>query len=266
MKNKRQKIFFILSLAAIFLALLLSAFPLAYSENEKINALLQEIIPLLCALPLPLFFLITEEKGLFAKPKHLLWLAPCLLVAINNLPWSSLFKGDCTLDNPSFSLVFLFACYCLTVGLFEECIFRGLLFPFLLDRFPKNKKGFLASFFLSSCLFGLAHLVNLFYGAPPTATLLQVLYTTLVGGLCAFALWKTQNIFSPVLVHFLYNFCGLLLDNRLGLGSGLLFDCFTIVITAVIGILVGVIVLVSLFSVDDDKIKPLYDKLNIPFA
>ena len=144
------------------------------------------------------------------------------------------------------------------MGIFEECIFRGIIFSVLASRLSRNRKGFIQTYVISSFIFGVAHLFNGF----SFGTLLQICYTTLTGGLFAFALIKTKNIFCCGVIHAIYNFCGLLMAEQ-GMGSGIVFDVGTTVMMAIVSIVVGVYVLRKVFTCPDDEIKELYAKLGV---
>ena len=155
----------------------------------------------------------------------------------------------------------LFAGYCLLVGLFEECVFRGVIFSLLAGVLPKNRKGFILTFVLSSVVFGVAHLLNGF----SVGTLVQVAYTILTGGLFAFCLIKTKNVLCCAAVHATYNFCGLLFgeSKAMGLGTGVVFDLGTVITMLVVSVLVGIFVLWKVISYPEKERVELYQKLSV---
>ena len=61
------------------------------------------------------------------------------------------------------------------------------------------------------------HLLNLF-GGFSGAVFLQVGYSFLLGGMCAFTLLCTKNIFCAAAVHAVFNFCGQFVE-RFGRGA-----------------------------------------------
>jgi membrane protease YdiL (CAAX protease family) len=89
-------------------------------------------------------------------------------------------------------------------GFMEEAIFRGLLLRILLPG------GLMRAAFLSSLLFALAHLLNLFMGANLYATILQVAVAFLAGLVFTAPLAITRNIWLLVIIHGLSNFVGYL--------------------------------------------------------
>ncbi len=261
---KSKQVWRWIAFGALFMtACILSVIPIRYSSDARMNAMLRTLIPLLFSLPIAVAFLYGERKGLFARPVQIVWMVVALAVALNNLPWLSWLNGDCTFALVAKGTGAVFLLYCLAVGLFEEIVFRGLLFPCLIEAFSKTKKGLVMAFVISSVLFGVAHLGNLFVGAGIGDTLLQTVYSTLIGGLCAFVLLKTKNIVCPSLIHILYNFCGLLFDGKVGLGTGIPFYLPTLILTVVVGLLAGIIVIIALFSYTDQERKELYERMGI---
>ena len=156
---------------------------------------------------------------------------PALLVAVNNLPAISLATGDCGItDTPLWVAIFFVQCMC--VGFFEELAFRGLLFPYFLKKCKTRLHVFLC-IAGTSCLFGLYHLLNLLEGAGIGPVFQQVGYSALVGAMCAACMLLTGNVVVPVILHGVYNFCGLVVPT---LGGGTWWDVPTIVITVVLAV------------------------------
>ena len=189
--------------------------------------------------------------------KGILYMIPCLLIAIDNFQFSSYFQGNMQLVHNKPIDFLLFGLYCLSVGLFEECIFRGVIFAVVAGLFSKDKKGLWWTYITSSVVFGIAHIFN--------GSILQVGYTILTGGLFAFALMKTKNIFCCAFVHALYNFGGLLFEtaDRFGLGSGVVFDIGTVITMLVVCLTLGAFVLYSVFKYSAEEQKELYTKLGV---
>lgn len=154
-----------------------------------------------------------------APARGLLKALPCLIVALCNPPILSLIVKQSFLNVAGKTLVFyavIFAAECVFVALFEELLFRGAVFLALLENRRENGKKIFFAGVISSAVFGLTHLVNLFSSAPG-AVLLQVGYSFLLGGMCAFTLLCTKNIFCSAAVHAVFNFCGQLTE-RFGYG------------------------------------------------
>jgi len=153
---------------------------------------------------------------------------PALIIAINNFPWSAWIQGRTEYLEPTHT-VFLFFLECLSVGFFEELIFRGLLLMILLQRLMKYRQGLLWSILISSLAFSLAHLLNVFLGVPIHQVLLQTGYTFLMGFMWAIVYLRTRNLWIVMVLHALYNFFGQVLFEFGSVHQR--FDLFTIMIT-----------------------------------
>lgn len=247
----------IIAVLGVFMAIL-EWLPIPFSKDGWYNAILNKTLQQASGIVAAILFLRVLDIKLFGKVQKWLYLLPCIIVAVNNFQWYSYFKGLQQLVRVSALDITLFAVYCLCVGMFEEFIFRGVLFSVLAGYFPKNKKGFIETFVFSSIIFGAAHLFNL--------DVLQALYSILTGGLFAFVLIKTKNLICCGFTHGLYNFCGLLMEkeSRLGLGNGVvLFNLGTILCMAIVGVLMAGFVLYSVFKYPENERKALYDRLGI---
>ncbi|MBQ7913513.1 MAG: CPBP family intramembrane metalloprotease [Clostridia bacterium] len=261
-KQKIQNIVQVVCIVALCLAsIILEFIKISYLKDGLRNALLSKIIQQACGGAAAILIMVRLKIRLFNRPQKLLFLIPCFIIAIDNFQFFSFFSGNMKLINTHPLDVLLFIGYCLAVGLFEECIFRGILFSLLASWLPKNKKGFLWTYVLSSIVFGAAHILNGF----SMGTLVQVGYTILTGGLFAFCLIKTKNILCCAAVHAVYNFCGLLMgtEGALGLGTGVVFDLGTVITMLVVSVLIGIFVLCKVFTYKDKERIELYKRLGI---
>ena len=197
------------------------------------------------------------EYRVFAIPKwkHLLILIPAWAVVINNLPILALIWETATVDR--MDLIWLFALQSLCIGLFEELVFRGVLFVALLEKRRASTKQIFWVTVVSSALFGLIHLANLLEGAGIVPTLMQVGYSFLIGAMCSIVLLKTGDLLQCILLHSVYNFCGGLLPT---LGSGDWWDTPTIIITAVLAVAVSGWMLYILLHVKPKDTDRFYGK------
>ena len=250
-------------------ALVLDFIEIHYVKDELRNAILSKIVQQGCGVIAGILLLRRLDVRLFSwskNPLSWLFLLPCILVAVDNFQFSAYFnrenlQGVMYFERSGFLDIFLFACYCFLVGLFEECIFRGVVFSALVSWLPKNKKGFLLAFVFSSFIFGVAHLIN--------GLSVQVLYTILTGGLFAFCLIKTQNIFACAFIHGLYNFCGMLLEKFnpktgiIGLGSGVYFDVGTVITMTIVGVLVGLFVVYKTITFSETERRYVMNTMEV---
>ena len=192
------------------------------------------------------------------------------VVAVNNFPIVSLVTGDMQIDAPPLRIA-LFSAACLGIGLFEEFAFRGIVFPTLCNRLlpilqkrraasirphrlPVETVTAVLSIFLTSAVFGLLHVLNLFSGGSPVAVLMQIGYSFLIGGMCAIVLLYTRSLVFPVLIHAVYDFGGLM-DAHIATGTR--WDPLTVTLTAVFGVTAAVILFLLLLRVKPEAVTAL---------
>lgn len=246
MNNKTKKYCSLIICIAIIGFILVSYFiKIQYVQDEYYNNFISKIIQNVGGFIVVLIYAKYLNIKLFAPVKNFAFIIPCLIIAINNLQWYALLNGKMQLIHTTIKDYLLFSGYCLSIGLFEEVVFRGIIFTFLLGYFRKDKKGLFVSCVLSSIIFGLMHLFNGF----SMGTLLQVCYTTLTGLLFAICYVKTKNILIPAIVHSIYNFCGMLFSLE-GLGSGVVFDTGTVVVMAIVDVLVAIYIIYDFIKTD----------------
>ncbi len=182
------------------------------------------------------------DLPLFKKtPKSWIHLAiiiiPGLAISINNFPISAYLNGRVTIGEPVHP-VYLYAIECLSIGFLEETVFRGIILVVLLEKMPKGRSGVLGAIIVSSAIFSLIHLLNLFAGEALPATLLQVGYSFLMGMMWAVVYMATNNLVFPILLHATYDFFGQVMFRFGTVGNR--FDLVTIVITTVLAIIAGI--------------------------
>ncbi len=233
MKKYRREII----IAVLFLAVCaeLIVFDLvSLLADEQADFLLRGTLSRILAfcLTVPIVILLGYGKLFFFRTnkRALLWCFPCLLVAVVNFPFTALLGGSAAVDRPD--LVWLFAVYCISIGLLEETLFRGLLQALIFDAL--KKRGAVIAILVNSALFGLWHLTNLFAGAGVGPTLLQVGYSFLLGAMWSSVCYRTGNIWTGVVTHALFDFGGMLVDY---LGHGMFQDTVFWVLTVVAGVL-----------------------------
>lgn len=99
---------------------------------------------------------------------------------------------------------------CLFTGIFEEGLFRGLVFPLFAHELKAHKHGVVVAALFSALLFGALHVSNLVtadVGNPIVLgqALAKTLQASLFGFFMAAIFLKTNNIWPIALVHGLYN-------------------------------------------------------------
>ncbi len=98
-------------------------------------------------------------------------------------------------------------CNMLLVGLVEELIFRGFLYRAMAKDSPR------AAVIVSSVTFGIGHIVNLANGAPPVATLCQIVYACIFGFVFVLLLLESKSLFPAILAHSAVNATSVLVDT-----------------------------------------------------
>ncbi|MFB2580468.1 lysostaphin resistance A-like protein [Herbiconiux sp. P15] len=88
------------------------------------------------------------------------------------------------------------------IGFVEEVFFRGLILRALVPS------GLWRAAIFSSTLFGAMHLLNLLFGAEPTATLLQAVYATTLGFGFAAVTLRTGMLWPVIVIHASIDFAG----------------------------------------------------------
>ncbi len=254
--RKMIEIAVILLFCAVFLVLEWAS--IAFTDDEFINRMLLNCMQAILGIFLACCVVKKLSIRLFGSPKNWIYILPCLLVAVNNFPFSPYFNGEMILLRTSVLEILLFVIRVFLFATLEEIVFRGILFTLILTLLPNNRKGFMLAFVLSSVLFGVSHIVNGF----SFSVLLQIGYSVLTGGLFCFCFIKTKNILLPSFVHGAFNFFGTLFDKQ-GLGAGVVFDTTTVVLTLVIGVLVGCFVLYKTWTYTDEERAVMYDRLGL---
>ena len=215
--------------------------------DKTLGGLISETVPRLAVSVLLMIFMIKWGYADMLKPRwrarHFLWSIPCFVVAVVNFPFSALIGGAAVIERPD--LIWLFLLSCASIALLEEIFFRAILLPFLMERLQNGRYRVILSVLISSALFALMHLVNLFFGAGFGETALQVGYTFLIGCMLAVTLLKTKNVWLCVIIHAVFNIGGAIVTQ---LGRGAFQDTVFWSLTACAGLICAVHILFSLIK------------------
>ncbi len=187
--------------------------------------------------------------------KRFLVVLPCFAVAINNFPFLSVVMKEISLSAKAIDII-LYAVFCFSVGLFEEAAFRGCVFSVILDRKKLDRWSVLKASVISSAVFGIVHIVNLFAGASIGSVILQIGYSFLIGALCSVVLVKTSNIWYCVILHAVYNFAGGVCPE---FGDGKIWTAPTVVLTVVVAVLVTVYTVTLWYNIKKEEIEYISD-------
>ncbi|MEK4311198.1 CPBP family intramembrane glutamic endopeptidase [Bacillus pumilus] len=132
-----------------------------------------------------------KEIG-FRKGSLGMWIFPILI--IEAIPFIAGLNKDLTLSS-FIALCFFMVC----VGLFEEGIFRGILFQYL------KQINLSTAIWGSAILFGLGHSANLLSGKSLTLTVAQILFAFLFGIVAAEIVALTNSLQWVIIWHAVHN-------------------------------------------------------------
>lgn len=235
MKKKYLTTILAILIAASAAALLAFYFaPVTYSEDEVCNGLIKDIAPRAAlAVAVACLAVLCGYGGAFrlrlkGALRAAAWTVPCFAVALANFPYSALISGQAQILRPD--LIGLFILKCLFIALSEEILFRVIILQFTKETLKGRAHGYVLCVLISSAIFSLFHILNLLEGAGIGATALQVGYTFLTGMMFASMTLRTENVWSAVLAHCLFDIGGLIVTD---LGEGPFQDGIFWALTAV---------------------------------
>lgn len=171
---------------------------------------------------------LVPSSARFCQGLGMCWYMVMVMVAVGLFAiWGMLSEGESFVDG--WPLVTLKVAYlCLSVGLVEEILFRGLVLDLFLRAWGSTQKGVVTAVAVSSLLFGFAHVVTsvIFDEAPGGIGAAQVVLKTveaaMMGVLLASVVLRTREIWSAAAAHALADFLPLLSSMIFGdtLSSG----------------------------------------------
>lgn len=130
-------------------------------------------------------------------------------VSISLTIFSAFYNGEANTENivrGGIKLVIL----CISIGLIEETMMRGVLFSGLQKKLGVNRKGLAAAVVLSSLIFRFEHVANAFSGGVDLLIVVQaagkLLTAAVLGMLYAVLYMRHKNIWMISLVHALNDF------------------------------------------------------------
>lgn len=166
-----------------------------------------------------------------------------LAVAVNNFPFIALLNGEAGFAAGT-GKTLQYVLFCFSVGFFEEIYFRGLILPLLIVFFKDKKAGTFWAVAVSSAVFGLVHLVNLFGGAGFGSVMLQIGYSSLIGAMCAIVYVFSRSIWPAIFLHSVYDIGGLLLSYNMLTEKSEIWNTPTIILTAVLGVIAAAFLII----------------------
>lgn len=164
-----------------------------------------------------------KEVG-FQKGSLGMWIFPILI--IEAIPFITGFNKDLTVSS-FLALCFFMVC----VGLFEEGIFRGILFQYL------KQINLRTAIWGSAVLFGLGHAANLLSGKSLTLTVAQILFAFLFGFVAAEIVALTNSLQWLILWHAVHNIVDQMTSGYLAVAfqmTLLSIQCFILFVLAMI--------------------------------
>lgn len=103
------------------------------------------------------------------------------------------------INHISLQITYLSLCTAIFAGVLEETLFRGVLISVLMRRYKDG--NILVPLFISSAVFGLVHIANIFSGAGVAVTILQLIVSLGVGLALGAIYLLTGNILITMLIH-----------------------------------------------------------------
>ena len=258
-KKKFDKMLFV-TLIGFLVLLLIEVFQASIFGDGLIGGFLYSITTrylgsILCIL---IIYKYSAKRILYNLPKadSLLLFGVCMVIAVNNFPFLAYIRGDAYISEGILEII-LFAVMCLGVGLFEELAFRGCVFTLILRNKRSSRADVFWSIVLSSAVFGVIHLTNLFAGASFGSVFLQIGYSFLIGAMCSVVLIKTGNVFCCAIIHAVYNFAGTVIPT---LGGGDMLNVPTVIITAIIALAVATYIVIELVRFDVRSLDLIFEE------
>ncbi|MBP5343199.1 CPBP family intramembrane metalloprotease [bacterium] len=248
---KKSRILLIIFLVIAAAATIIFELPgVVLTADETKNILLKELFSRIILAAFVIFLVVygrfnslkIERNNL---GKHLLFIIPCLLVALANFPFSALISGSAVIERVD--LIYILVINCVLIAIIEDFFFQGILRSVIDDYFKNTSHRIFISILVTAIVFALSHLLNLLSGAAIGATLLQVGYTFLIGAMFSTIKTKTNNIYLIVVLHSIFDIGGTIVTK---LGNGVFQDKIFWILTISFGIIAGIYILVNIIIMD----------------
>ena len=222
----------------------------------ELIALVMTIILLICSGKKYIFS--TKKQGFF---KTLYIGLPMVLISVAYMAGSIsqiISGGELHIYN-FFSLII----YCIIIGLFEEFLCRGWILNEFLENNSSTRSQVIVSIILSSLVFGIMHLSNIWIGHQDVfITILQVCNAIILGAFLGAVYFRTKNIWAVAFLHGFYDFALMLGDINI------LKECTTNILTFnvklyeiyITGITMLMFVLCCIIILRKSVLNPLLDK------
>lgn len=164
-----------------------------------------------CTCMLIFFYKVFDIKDFGLKNSNFLkglFIGGLMFLDIINIMAGTLIQlSDYKVVMPSLYLISILIVEEIFIGIFEEFLFRGIILNTLLIKM--NSSTFIskiAAIIISSVLFGIVHLLNLFDNPDLiNDTIAQVFYSVFIGIFFGALYLRTKNIWVVVFYHIMYN-------------------------------------------------------------
>ena len=191
-----------LDMTIVFIVIYVVGMSLGDNLSRMIGV--EKIITVIVSILITIFlFLYIKRKDLMekyglkrveGKSREYLYFIPLILISSVNI-WFGVKMNMPIMGSIFYAFTMIFA------GIIEEILFRGMLYK---EMAESNEKS---AMIVSSLLFGVGHIVNLFNGsgAELVANMCQVVYAISVGFMFVFLFKKCGSIIPCIITHSLLN-------------------------------------------------------------
>ena len=145
-----------------------------------------------------------QASGLTRFGNDKAWLVVAIILVYHVLINMRFMTGDFAILFPDSPLAIANLVYYFPASLMEEVLFRGLTLLAMVFAWGHTKKGLLKAIILSSLLFGLIHLLNVFELALEVV-FLEILVASLLGFFWAAITFATRSLWPAIIIHWLTN-------------------------------------------------------------
>lgn len=207
---KHIEIFFIL--VSLIMLIISSLFKFDNNAIMGFDKLIADIIITVVCYLLILKLGLKNTAGFNKKgfKKGLILGIPFLIIGIGSVIFSNMGTDFSNIKHISIFNTILFTINMLFVGINEEVWMRGLVLNGLIKKYEKS--SIWKPIIISSLIFGLVHLPNIFFVEPLTL-LIQVINAMCGGILFATIFIKSKNIFSVIVIHALTDWISLFIAS-----------------------------------------------------
>lgn len=226
-KPKNILVFFIkMVLLFILVDLFVTIIPVYLGESILKYKYGQEfVVEALWCLCIVIILLLSGNSYVFTEKKEKFGKAVFLGLPMLIMGGSQLLGNLATIVEFKFWNFMNLILFCASIGLTEEFLCRGWVQNEFIERFGDTRKNVIISIMLSSLVFGLMHITNIFAGQGLFETIMQILQATSLGALLGSIYYRTKNIWAVAFLHGFYDFGIFLYD------IDLIKDCTTGTVT-----------------------------------